>query len=39
VKRVQQFNYIQTRKMKEYREALLREFKMFHMDKTPDSLS
>jgi hypothetical protein len=29
VKRVQQFNYIPTKKMKEYREALLREYKMF----------
>ncbi len=29
VKRVRQFNYIQTKKMKEYRTALLREYKMF----------
>ncbi|MCK9580467.1 MAG: NAC family transcription factor [Methanoregula sp.] len=29
VKRVQQFNYIPTKKMTEYREALLREYKMF----------
>ncbi|OPX63637.1 MULTISPECIES: NAC family transcription factor [unclassified Methanoregula] len=35
VKRVRQFNYIQTRKMKEYREALLREFKMFEPDEAP----
>ena len=32
VKRVQQFNYIRTRKMMEYRKALLREFKMFNPD-------
>jgi len=35
VKRVQQFNYIQTKKMKEYREALLREFRMFDPDAEP----
>jgi len=29
IKRVRQFNYIPTKKMKEYREALLREFRMF----------
>jgi len=29
VRRVRQFNDIPTRKMKEYREALLREFRMF----------
>jgi len=29
VKRVLQFNYIQTRKMTEYREALLRQYRMF----------
>ena len=28
VKRVQQFNYIPSKKMPEYREALLREFRM-----------
>ncbi|MFA4878060.1 MAG: NAC family transcription factor [Methanoregula sp.] len=28
VKRVQQFNYIPSKKMQEYREALLREFRM-----------
>jgi hypothetical protein len=33
VKRVLQFNYIQTRKMKEYRTALLREYRMFDPDK------
>ena len=35
VKRVQQFNYIQTKKMREYREALLREFRMFDPDAEP----
>lgn len=29
VKRVCQFNYIPTKKMKEYREALLRQYRMF----------
>jgi len=29
VRRVRQFNYIPTKKMKEYRDALLREFRMF----------
>jgi hypothetical protein len=29
VKRVLQFNYIQTKKMQEYRTALLREYQMF----------
>ena len=29
VKRVLQFNYIPTKKMTEYREALLRQYKMF----------
>lgn len=32
VKRVRQFNYIPTKKMTEYRAALLREFKMFRPD-------
>ncbi|NMB77961.1 MAG: NAC family transcription factor [Methanomicrobiales archaeon] len=30
VKRVQQFNYIPTRKMTEYRQALLQQYKMFN---------
>jgi len=32
VKRVRQFNYIPTKKMAEYRAALLREFKMLRPD-------
>lgn len=32
IKRVRQFNYIPTKKMKEYRTALLREFRMFDPD-------
>lgn len=35
VKRVQQFNDIRTRKMMDYRKALLREFKMFDPDEVP----
>jgi hypothetical protein len=34
VKRVQQFNYIPSKKMPEYREALIREF---HMLDTPEN--
>ena len=29
VKRVQQFNYISSKKMREYRQALLREYRLF----------
>jgi hypothetical protein len=32
-KRVRQFNYIPTKKIQEYRTALLRELKMFNPDK------
>ena len=32
VKRVQQFNYIPSKKMTEYREALLRQYKMLGTD-------
>ena len=32
VKRVQQFNYIPTKKMAEYRAAFLREYKMLRPD-------
>jgi len=32
IRRVQQFNYIPTKKMAEYREALLREYKMMAPD-------
>jgi len=32
IKRVRQFNYIPTKKMTEYREALLREYKMLSPD-------
>jgi hypothetical protein len=32
IRRVQQFNYIPTKKMPEYREALLREYKMMAPD-------
>lgn len=32
VKRVQQFNYIPTKKIVEYREALLKQYKMFGID-------
>ena len=32
IKRVRQFNYIPTKKMAEYRAALLREFKMLRPD-------
>ncbi len=35
IKRVRQFNYIPTKKMAEYRKALLREYKMM----SPDELS
>ncbi len=35
VKRVRQFNYIPTKKITEYREALLRQYRMFD----PDELS
>ena len=34
IKRVRQFNYIPTKKMTEYREALLREYKMLSTDDT-----
>ncbi|HVP93994.1 MAG TPA: NAC family transcription factor [Methanoregulaceae archaeon] len=33
IKRVQQFNYIPSKKMTEYREALLQEFRKFHTSK------
>jgi hypothetical protein len=33
IKRVQQFNYIPTKKMTEYKKALLREYKMMAPDK------
>ncbi|MDD1698909.1 MAG: hypothetical protein LUQ36_11140 [Methanoregula sp.] len=32
IRRVQQFNYIPTKKMTEYRKALLREYKMMAPD-------
>lgn len=35
IKRVQQFNYIPTKKMSEYRDALIREYRMFASGKTP----
>lgn len=39
IKRVRQFNYIPTKKMTQYREALLREYKMLGQDDTQPQTS